>query len=295
MLEANKKGLLAEALSFFQIVQRVEPPADAFAPAEAPALIPFTVSLAAPAAPLAAPSVLDAAPLAVPTALPAAPFAVFNASVEETPAPAPADWPAALAFTSADPSAVAERSTLSVARPRVEAERSSTRPRAPFVLFSIRPLVLPMAPVMGPVLGPLTAPPTLPPRAPPNCAKLGVALSSAIAPIPAKKANFRICLFSLVMKSRNAARCFQAERQRAGIDSEPRSFRGTFVAFPCRVRLPFDPEPAAAVIVGRVGDVAAHLRRHQLRLGSKADGKPGHVLLRHRFGLFQQCGALFRI
>jgi hypothetical protein len=51
-----------------------------------------------------------------------------------------------------------------------------------------------MAPVTGAVLGPRTDPPTLPPKAPPNWAKLGVALRSAIAPIPAKKANFRICL-----------------------------------------------------------------------------------------------------
>jgi hypothetical protein len=83
---------------------------------------------------------------------------------------------------------------LFVVRPKVEVERSSALPNVPFVLFSIRPPVLPMAPVMGPVLGPLTEPPTLPPRAPPNWAKLGVALSSAIAPIPAKKANFRIHL-----------------------------------------------------------------------------------------------------
>jgi hypothetical protein len=49
-----------------------------------------------------------------------------------------------------------------------------------------------MAPVMGAVLGPLTDPPTLPPSAPPNWAKLGVALNNAIAPTPAKKANFRM-------------------------------------------------------------------------------------------------------
>jgi hypothetical protein len=155
-------------------------------------LTELAVSLALPTAPLAAPSVLDAAPLAAPTAVPAVPFAVFMACVDETPAPAPADCPAALAFTSADPLALAVRSTLSVAWPKVDVERSSIRPIVPFVLFSMRPVVLPMAPVMGAVLGPLTDPPTLPPSAPPNWAKLGVALNNAIALTPAKKANFRM-------------------------------------------------------------------------------------------------------
>src|SRR5262249_19321752 len=115
-------------------------------------------------------------------------------------------------------------------------DRSSTRPIALFVLFSRRPVVLPIAPVTGAVLGPRTAPPTLPPTAPPNWAKLGVALNSAIAPIPAKKANFRIC-FLLGLKSHRRRDVFQARQQRAKPDSEPRSFLGRF------------PRPSAAFTV----------------------------------------------